>query len=470
MASDNSRKNKITEWLEKLQQESWQLEMIISGLAIALVGGLYDRIRQLLTDAAVWRHTDGITATFSGFIFVIFLGWAFLFANLCLHLLLRGLWISVLGLRYVSGEIDYHTLRYSKRFADFLSSRVGKFDDYILRLEKLCSIIFAFTFLIIFSLISFAAVQLFIVFFEYGVKSLFEAFFSAEAADKVSFVITLTFALLCLLYFIDFITLGFFKRRKRFFGWFFYVYRFIGIITFAWLYRPIYYNFIDNKYGRNFAYLLIPYVLIISLILSLNIETHKWFPEENRFGLAMSENNYADTADLQEGKYYVQITSRYIDNGYAEIFFPYLPEFQEDEILQRICPDVALEKTTGFHSSIVLDIKVGGETVTKESRKAAVERKEKSARQSLDCLQKMWRITLDDTLVTQNDFLFYQKDSRYGLKTILDVGHKKRGRHNLMIEKRNFPDVDDLIVVRRTVSDTIDLAWKKVAFIPFWKE
>jgi len=46
-----------------------------------------------------------------------------------LHVLLRGFWISAFG--YVSGDIDYDSLKYSPKFTRYLKKRVGSFDKYI---------------------------------------------------------------------------------------------------------------------------------------------------------------------------------------------------------------------------------------------------------------------------------------------------------------------------------------------------
>ena len=43
-----------------------------------------------------------------------------LIINLILHVVLRGLWIGAIGLRYVSSEIDYEALNYGKRFTKYL--------------------------------------------------------------------------------------------------------------------------------------------------------------------------------------------------------------------------------------------------------------------------------------------------------------------------------------------------------------
>ncbi len=73
---------------------------------------------------------------------------------LIIHVLLRGVWIAAIGLRYVSGDIDYAKLRYQPRFTDWLAHHIGSFDDYIERLERYCSILFSVAFLIIFCFLS----------------------------------------------------------------------------------------------------------------------------------------------------------------------------------------------------------------------------------------------------------------------------------------------------------------------------
>jgi len=68
--------------------------------------------------------------------------------NLIIHILIRSLWIGAIGLRYVSGDIDYDHLNYSSRFLDYYKGKIGSFDRYIQQLENFASILFSFTFLL----------------------------------------------------------------------------------------------------------------------------------------------------------------------------------------------------------------------------------------------------------------------------------------------------------------------------------
>ncbi|WFO17818.1 hypothetical protein M601_009480 [Cellulophaga baltica 4] len=143
--NNDYRSPSFKRWLDKLQQESWQLELIISGFAIYALILAYEPISINISEAMNSQQTIKMILWF-----IVFISWAIFIFNLTLHIVLRGLWIGALGLRYVSGDIDYHKLNYSKKFTKHLKKRVGTFDRYIARLEKYCSILFAISFLVFF--------------------------------------------------------------------------------------------------------------------------------------------------------------------------------------------------------------------------------------------------------------------------------------------------------------------------------
>ena len=131
--------------LQRLQEESWQLELIISGFAIF---GLFTALEPLSAAAELAQSKQQLVWAIISTLALISCG--ILLFNLLLHVVLRGLWIGTLGLRYVSGDIDYDSLNYSEKFTKYLKKRVGSFDKYVATLENYCSIIFAISFLLIF--------------------------------------------------------------------------------------------------------------------------------------------------------------------------------------------------------------------------------------------------------------------------------------------------------------------------------
>ena len=205
--------------------------------------------------------------------------WLVFFTNLLIHVIMRGLWIGAIGLRYVSGDIDYDKLKYSDSFNTYFKKKVGRFDDYIERLEKICSSIFAYTFLLFFIFLSFA---FFIIFWILLVALLNYVFDSDSSYSAISFSINAIFGFLAFFVFIDFITLGLFKKiqDKSFSKVYGYIYRFYSFITLSFIYRPLLYNFLDTKYTRRLFWFSIPYLLLLTLVLpNFILEANPHFPE-----------------------------------------------------------------------------------------------------------------------------------------------------------------------------------------------
>ena len=136
-------KPEFKQLLQKLQEESWQLELLISGFAIFGLFTAYPTIAERAEEASNGKQVYNFVIYF-----VAQISCGILIFNLLLHVLLRGLWIGTLGLRYVSGDIEYEELKYSEKFTNFLKKKVGSFDKYIATLENYCSIIFAISFLL----------------------------------------------------------------------------------------------------------------------------------------------------------------------------------------------------------------------------------------------------------------------------------------------------------------------------------
>jgi len=114
---------KYREILDELQVQSWQLELVISGFAIF---GLFSAL-QPLQDLALMKRFDD-EAIQSIFISTIYLTCILAIFNLILHVLLRGLWIGAVGIRSVSGDIDFDELKIAKIFKTYLKNKIGSFD------------------------------------------------------------------------------------------------------------------------------------------------------------------------------------------------------------------------------------------------------------------------------------------------------------------------------------------------------
>lgn len=432
--------------LERLQNESWQLELLVSGFAIFLVGATFEPLlnygRGLAVTSAGLDHNFAVLTIFSA----ILLGCLFfIFINLILHVIFRGLWISAIGLRSVSGDIDFSELKLAKPFDKFLQRRLGSFDSFIDRLENISSIIFAFTFLIVFMVLSIGLYS----FFMGGIVSVLNNNFDDEAinAVKIGSIILLLFLLVGgLLYFLDFITVGFFKRKRWIAIWYFPIYRFFSLITFSWLYRPLYYNLIDNKFGRRVGLFLFPYFFIVATLSTIKVEAFLFVPKDDAEHLTLLDDYYTDQRSETKRIEDVSIPSKYIDNGFLEFFIFYNPR-TDDRTIKNLCPNLRPDKDIGIKMDI---IRFSNEDTLDPSPPDSM----------LLCISSLYEIYLDDSLYQGLDYYFYEYPNfgEQGLKSIIDIQHLSRGQHQLKIKAQRSSFTND------------SLYWRTRAEFPFWKE
>ena len=328
------KKNSFIEWLEMLQQESWQLELLISGFALYGIWASQDMLQMIQDYISINKPSGSVGAKVVALLTVMLrAGWLIFFTNLLIHVVLRGLWIGAIGLRYVSGNIDYDKLNYSDYFTRYFKKKIGSFDDYIEKLEKICSVIFAYTFLLFFIFLSFT---FFIIFNMLFVNTIEYLFGHDTSTIGISIFVLWFFALIV---FVDFITLGAFKRvkNKGFSKYYSYIYKFFSFITLSFIYRPLLYNFIDYKYTRRLFWFSIPYIFILTLVApKFVLEANPYFPglkiKHNQFDKTseyiLNWNNYDDlrekhiaiSGDHRQSIRFLSLSNYRIKDSYATLF------------------------------------------------------------------------------------------------------------------------------------------------------
>lgn len=428
--------------LDKLQQESWQLELLISGFAIF---GLFSALGPAQVNLE--------TANYDGRIYEILIWFSIkvccwiLIVSLLIHVTLRGLWIGALGLRYVSGDIDYDELKYSPRFTKFLDRKIGSFDKYIATLENYCSILFAISFLLIFyflAAIMFLVTLMFIVFvfLDNDVEGVWENVLS------ISGVILALFTLFgMLLTFIDFITQGFLKRKKWISRFYLPIYRIFSIISLSVLYRPLVYNFLDNKFGRRLSFLLLPVFAMIFVFSSYTYRTSNYLSVERSSSANYANpNNYEDLLEKNEDFVRIaSIPSKVITDPYLKVFIIFNDRL-ENRLFEYNPGLKPLEDVRGLESEISLT----GNNSTKEER----------ARR--DSLRLVYYKTFNEFCSVYIDGVKYPSEfiattninKKLGFETYLNIKNLKEGKHLLKIAR-----------LRKRKKDTTNRVFLE---IPFW--
>ncbi|WP_394975742.1 hypothetical protein [uncultured Croceitalea sp.] len=310
--------------LDSLQQQSWELELLISGFAIFGLFTAYEPVKIEMVQASNEQQIYSFVIYF-----LALTACSILLFNLLLHVILRGLWIGALGLRYVSGDIEFDKLKYADRFKKYLSKRIVSFDRYIGSLENYCSILFAVSFLLIFYVLALTVVIIVLVLianFIIDNESL-----PNWVSNGVGIPLMIFLGIGMLLTFFDFVTQGLLKRNKWVARIYFPVYWVFSFLTLSFLYRPLVYNFLDNKFGKRLILLLTPIYLLILIVASLEYKTSNYLDKDRDSSLQFAnKENYLDLL-TEDGNFpgEVVIPSKIIRTPYLPIFIPYKENIED---------------------------------------------------------------------------------------------------------------------------------------------
>lgn len=445
--NNDYRSPAFKKWLDKLQQESWQLELIISGFSIYALMMAYEPIEIGTKTAEATKMTMSIILWS-----IVGVMWSILIFNLILHVILRGLWIGAVGLRYVSGDIDYNVLKYSDKFTKYLKKNVGSFDKYIGQLEKYCSVLFAISFLLIFYMLSIYIITFSIVGIGYLISE--KTSISENETFGILFGIgLLLFLFFSLIVFIDFIGQGILKKNKWIAKIYFPIYWLFGYLTLSFLYRPLIYNFLDNKFGKRLVLFLVPIYLLITIISGVQNKVSNYAAVDTD-----SWENYANSRHYEDEQIkeidFIQIAaipSKVIENSFLKVFI-LLDDTIEDNILETNKSLVPENDNRGINLGFMVNYNKG-KNVTIKSKKSHLKNHEGEL-QYLKTFKALYVIKIDSILLDNDFIISTDKHKRLGFETYLNIRDLKEGKH--------------LLRILAPVKDSSNINQDTLVTIPFW--
>lgn len=423
--------------LQKLQEESWQLELLISGFAIF---GLFTAYEPIAISAEEAKNTQQIYKFVISMVAQI--SCAILIFNLLLHVLLRGLWIGALGLRYVSGDIDYDELKYSNKFTSYLKKKVGSFDRYIATLENYCSIIFAISFLLIFYVLALTFTIITIALLANYVLGNDDLPNWVSKGIGIPLMVFLTIGMF--ITFIDFITQGWLKKKRWISKIYFPVYWVFSFITLSFLYRPIVYNFLDNKFGRRLSLLLIPLFFLLFIGMSFDYNYSNYFDanlDSNEF--IMNNNNYEDLLDEKlEVIDDVAIQSKVITDPFIKVFVVHTDNIEDRMFYYN--PGLKPKKDVrGLTSDITIN-QDWSEWGKKDSLR----------KEYIKTFNDIYFVKIDSIKYDTNFLISRSKRGTLGYETYVSISNLSEGKHLLNLHRYRVKDGDTSIL--------------RISRIPFW--
>jgi len=428
----------IENWLKKLQEESWNLELLISGFSIFLLMQAGDVLKN--AGKYIFEHfsMESGASILIIFFYILQLAVLLLTINLVIHIVLRGFWIGAIGLRSVQAKVDYDKLNYSEFFTQKLKKHITNLDETLSRLDRLCSVVFSFTFLIVCMILSLFLTLALIGGLAYFVNS--ASNMTETALGKGLFIFSIILLVLTLLggliYLIDTLSLGFFKKYTWLSKVYYPIYWFFGIITMAGFYRAIYYHLVSHFPRRKIQLFLLAYAVIPILIPFNKIDYYQFIPDQESKE-KMPTTTYDDQREEETWISKASIPSQLVKETFLPLFIRY--HVKDNEDILKLCDGYTPAKSSGFISGLY----IGREGI----RMGDPIKRETSPAKLMNCLSQFYTLSIDDSLYTTQEYFYYihPNQGEKGLYTVLDVKDLSRGLHKIKIQTKIIDEDEKLI-------------------------
>jgi hypothetical protein len=250
-----------------------------------------------------------------------------------------------------------------------------------------------------------------------------------------------------LLTFFDFITQGLLKRNKWVAKVYFPIYWVFSFLTLSFLYRPLVYNFLDNKFGKRLILLLTPIYICILFLASVTYEKSNYLDSDrNSSSIFANKENYQDLlTEETDMPGEIVIPSKIIRTPYLPIFIPF-----EENIEDRIFAYDSTIKPKKDKRGLSSDIQItsnGNEWRTRRQRDSIRKR-------YLAIFNEMYSFKIDSLKLDSDFITTTNTKDQLGFETNMDIRTISEGKHILVLRRL------------RRVKDTTETLIE--AQIPFW--
>ncbi len=406
--SENQNKMK-PDWLTALESQSWQAELIASGLAI--VGSLsLGPLINSFSDNLLVLFDDSILAKLKYVMIYINMAYTILVISFIGHLILRIVWAGFLGLSsvYPKGINTEKESIYTKSFLKKLKQEFPDISSYSIKLDNTCSVIFSQLCSIVIILLSVTFwICLYIIFYEI-LKSVFSPIVVKYILISLGSIFVIFMTLLSVL------TTGP-KKQSAFAEKYSYnLNRIFSKIMFFVAYKSLFYMIWTIRTNINTKRFIFGMILIIfptTIITTINsgdkldLFSSKSYHKLNSQISDANSNNYTDELS---GRRILRptIQSREISSNYLKIF---IPRIKRDEKLKKVlCGKFDIKEEDDQNSKNIFEN---------------------------NCLNKYYQISIDDFQYTDIDFQLtkHPNKNEKGYLAYLPLDSISSGQHVLQL-------------------------------------
>ncbi len=422
---DNSQGNnnrEIPKWLKNLQDNSWELELLISGGAIFT-------LFQMSSIWVDWINSIKITGSIGALNLIMLLGTVgieILKVGFITHLISRALWLSMVCANYVFPlGIKKDKINWQKPFNPKVEDKEDLF-HVIMNIDMFCGLV------MFLSIIS--------TFILFGILLTFFLILSVPVALGVQTGMVGGVVFIIFIGYILDLLLGGLLRKIPFLSYFIYpFFVFFDLISFRFTFQKALFLFKTNISIRKFTGLAILFVSFALVFSYLNVYTamqwpnvfdkrgYKWMLAESEF---MSNKIYRDCIDEKENSPY-HIQSKIIKSNYVDLFIRY--DFKIDCFVD-------------------LAKKLGG----------------------INYVSDLFEVFIDEKKIDNLEWHPYWNHniSNIGVTTMISIRELQNGKHNLSfrLNEAFILKLKKLYSKETEVYQILEHNYFETVYIPFWKD
>ena len=419
-------KKKALKWLQRLKDESWEAELLVS--AIAIFGtfqlfGVVDWVTNKYIDLLpLEQYIYGYFIVFMGLLAV-----SILVSMFVIHFFLRAYWIGLVGLNSVFPDYGMEDSVYSKIYTEKILEILPKQENTIQKVDELCSVIFsaAFTILLIYT---YLAVSMSIYLLIYNVLSAYVPTYLLLIPPLLVGVLVLFQTIFGIIG-----NLKRFKKNATIQIWLFKLVKYVSMVTYGPLYK--YLLQVSMVFGSNFKKKKsLVYLVLLFFVSGMCVAVVKVM-DTNIFYLIRQDTFYDDQMYLSyyydqnpDNSFIVspQIQSDIIEGNTVKLFIPIF--YNERNYQDALCGKLGDDEELSRKENML-----------------------KSRKYYLDCYGKYHSVFLNGNQVSLD---FFKKDhqvsNQFGIVGFIDNELLKNGENTL--------------VVTKTLGDVKEFTWN----IPFF--
>ncbi len=399
-------------WLQALEAQSWQAELIASGLAIygsISLGAYIDSFAEWAALTFNARILDFLHYAF----FYIYIGHSIVVVSFIVHLALRIVWAGFLGLSSVFPEgINMKSTDYAAHFLVKAKAEFPDISNYSLRLDNFCSVIFS---ILCTMVVMFLGISVWIILF-IVLAELLSLVVSDTVVDVFWYIIVVLFFAFGFLQ--NQIVTGSWKESSFAKKYAYTLNQSSGKILLFFAYKPmnyITYTLRTNVTGKQFLIGMFSIMFVGMFVAIPKMESElDFFRERNFFRMNSSKTSATSENYLDKVKK-------------SKILRPIIQsEIIEDNFLQLYIPRYKREKP--FITELCGKYKKD-ENLSKEENNL------KRDSFNLACRRQYYQVFIDDLEIPNLNFRYkrHEHDKEKGYQTFIPLDSLSNGEHVLKI-------------------------------------